>query len=51
MEINSYFGGTSSNNSAVAAKSKSKPSIAQNEVVLIRQATICMTFKHLRSQY
>lgn len=51
MEINSYFGGTSSNNSAVAAKSKSKPSIAQNEVALIRQATICTTFKHLRSQY
>ena len=50
-EISSCFAGTSSNSSAVTAKSALRPSTVQNEVALIRQATVCRIFKHLRYQY
>jgi CRISPR/Cas system endoribonuclease Cas6 (RAMP superfamily) len=51
MEISSYFAGTSSDNSAVAAKSRLKLSTVQNEVALTRLAVICTIFNRLQSQY
>jgi hypothetical protein len=50
-EINSYFARTSSDNSAIAAKSKLKPSTVRNEVALTHLAVICTIFKHPQSQY
>jgi hypothetical protein len=51
MEISSYFAGTSSDNSAVAAKSRLKLSTVQNEVASTRLAVICTIFNRLQSQY
>ena len=51
MEISSYFAGTSSDNSAVAAKSRLKLSTVQNGVALTRLAVICTIFNRLQSQY
>lgn len=50
-EINSCSTETSSNNSAIAARFKSKPFVARGEVVLAHLTVVCMVFMHLHSQY
>lgn len=51
MEINSCSTETSSNNSAIAARFKSKPSVTRSEVVLAHLTVVCMIFMHPHSQY